>query len=97
MAEADPSLETSRHPLEAAPFAIEAQGHALRFFPGGADRLDALVALIDGARRTLKVCFYIYAPDACGERVRDALAAAARRVGTPAGREPTISRFASSS
>jgi cardiolipin synthase len=61
------------------PFTVEAQGLTLRFYPGGKDRLEALIALIDGARESLKLSFYIFATDACAARVRDALTAAARR------------------
>ncbi|HEX2795084.1 MAG TPA: phosphatidylserine/phosphatidylglycerophosphate/cardiolipin synthase family protein [Croceicoccus sp.] len=61
------------------PFAIDAQGQALTFYPGGPDRLDAMLALIDSARVCLKLCFYIFAEDASSQRVRDALVAAARR------------------
>jgi cardiolipin synthase len=60
-------------------FSVEAQGHLLSFQPGGPDRLAALLGLIDGARERLKVAFYIFATDECAVRVRDALAAAARR------------------
>jgi cardiolipin synthase len=61
------------------PFSVEAQGLALTFYPGGEERLAALVALIDGARSQLKIAFYIFATDECSVRVRDALVAAARR------------------
>lgn len=64
---------------EPEPFEVEAQGHRLAVYPGGPERLDALIALIEDARESLKLCFYIYAPDATGRRVRDALVAAARR------------------
>lgn len=60
-------------------FTVEAQGHRLAFHPGGPERLAALLALIDGAKESLRLAFYIYAPDATGTRVRDALAAAAAR------------------
>ncbi len=60
-------------------FAVEAQGQALTFYPGGAERLDAMLALIDSSQVCLKLCFYIFAEDASSQRVRDALAAAARR------------------
>lgn len=60
-------------------FSVDAQGHRLRFFPSGPERLKQLVALIDGARTSLKVAFYIFAPDAAGCSVRDALVAACRR------------------
>lgn len=58
---------------------MEAQGHELTFIPSGEDRLEALLALIDSANATLRLCFYIYAEDAAGTRVRDALTAAADR------------------
>lgn len=61
------------------PFTVEAQGHVLAFYPGGKARLAALLALIDGAREQLKLCFYIFATDDCAVRVRDALVSAARR------------------
>ena len=62
-----------------APFAVTAQGHELTFYPAGHDRLAALLALIDGASTSLDICFYIFAEDACGVAVRDALVAAASR------------------
>lgn len=60
-------------------FAIDAQGHALVFFPGGAERLDALLGMIAGAKTRLQLAFYIFAKDRSGELVRDALTEAARR------------------
>ncbi len=62
-----------------APFSVEAQGVSLRFYPGGPDRLGALLMMIQGARETLDLTFYIYADDESGMAVREALAAAARR------------------
>ena len=61
------------------PFEVEAQGHRLAFKPSGPERLETLLALIDSAQGCLKVAFYVFATDACGTRVRDALTAAARR------------------
>ena len=61
------------------PFSLSAQGHELAFYPDGADRLARLLALIEGARRSLHMAFYIFAADATGIRVRDALIAAAGR------------------
>ena len=61
------------------PFSIEAQGLSLTFQPGGRDRLEALIGLIDGARSRLRLAFYIFATDECAVRVRDALTAAAQR------------------
>jgi cardiolipin synthase len=60
-------------------FSVEAHGHRLAFQPGGPERLATLLGLIDGARERLKIAFYIFATDACAERVRDALTAAAQR------------------
>jgi cardiolipin synthase len=61
------------------PFKAVAQGQKLCFFPSGSGRLERLIALIDEARTSLKLAFYIYADDACGARVRQALVVAARR------------------
>jgi cardiolipin synthase len=65
--------------VDPPPFTIEAQGQRLTFYPAGKDRLRALLALIAGATRSIRMCFYIFAEDASGVMVRDALAAAARR------------------
>lgn len=51
----------------------------LTLLPDGPERLEGLIALIDGAERTLRLLYYIYADDRSGRRVRDALVAAARR------------------
>jgi len=75
MADADDSAGFRDPP----PFSVEAQGLTLAFFPGGRERLEALLALIDGAREQLKLAFYIFATDESATRVRDALTEAARR------------------
>jgi len=61
------------------PFSVDAQGQSLTFYPAGKDRFERLLSLIDGARTSLRMAFYIYAEDETGTRVRDALIAAARR------------------
>ncbi|WP_374407610.1 phosphatidylserine/phosphatidylglycerophosphate/cardiolipin synthase family protein [Pelagerythrobacter sp.] len=61
------------------PFETEAGGQHLAFYPAGRDRRAALFKLIEGARESLKICFYIFATDATGVAVCDALTAAARR------------------
>jgi cardiolipin synthase A/B len=76
MAERDAPLSGFCDP---PPFSAEAHGLAFRFYPGGDDRLEALIGLIDGARESLKLAFYIFATDECAVRVRDALTGAARR------------------
>ena len=67
--------EFTDHP----PFAVEAAGQKLHFYPGGADRWEALLAMVADARETLDVCFYIFAEDEVSTRFRDALCDAAAR------------------
>ncbi len=62
-----------------APITAEVEGHRLTLFINGADRLAALMALIDGARNSLRLFFYIFSEDMIATRVRDALMAAAQR------------------
>ncbi|MEM8697312.1 MAG: phosphatidylserine/phosphatidylglycerophosphate/cardiolipin synthase family protein [Pseudomonadota bacterium] len=63
-------------PLYAVP---DASGHRFTLMPDGPARLDALVALIDSARESIKLLYYIFAQDAAATRVRDALVAAHAR------------------
>lgn len=58
-------------------FAVD--GNHLTLLDTGPRRLDALLALIAGATRSLRILYYIYADDETGRRVNAALAAAARR------------------
>lgn len=53
--------------------------HRLTLLPDGPGRLDALLSLIDGARTSLRILYYIFEGDAAGTRVRDALVAAGER------------------
>ncbi|OGS51544.1 MAG: hypothetical protein A3J40_10270 [Erythrobacter sp. RIFCSPHIGHO2_12_FULL_63_10] len=64
---------------EPPPFALEVAGHDLRLLPGGADRLSALLDLVEHAHTSLDFAFYIYEPDEVGTRLRDALTGAALR------------------
>lgn len=48
-------------------------GNRLTFLPEGPERLDRLMALIDGAQRSLRLLYYIYTGDRTGDRVRSAL------------------------
>lgn len=59
------------------PFTVD--GHRLTLLPEGPERRRALLDLIEGARETLRLIFYIYADDASGRRINEALAAAAAR------------------
>lgn len=61
------------------PFEAEVGQHRLDFYPAGADRREAVLAMIRGASRSLKLVFYIFAEDAISTLVRDELAAATRR------------------
>lgn len=54
-------------------------GNRLLPLPGGAERKRALLDLIDGARSSLRLLYYIYAPDGAGREVRAALERAAGR------------------
>ncbi|MGN5375015.1 MAG: cardiolipin synthetase [Sphingomonas hengshuiensis] len=54
-------------------------GNQLTLLTEGPARLDALLALIAGARRSLRFLFYIWEEDQAGTQVRDALVEAARR------------------
>ena len=58
-------------------FAID--GNRLTLLDTGPRRLDTLLGLIGGARRSLRLLYYIYTDDGVGERVRDALVAAVAR------------------
>ncbi len=60
-------------------FSCSAQGQDLTFYPAGKDRLARLLRLIDEAETSLRLAFYVYAPDEVGTKVRDALVRAARR------------------
>ena len=54
-------------------------GNRLTLLPDGPLRLDALIALIDGAEETLRILYYIWDSDASSRRVRDALVRAQER------------------
>ncbi|SMF64187.1 phospholipase D-like domain-containing protein [Allosphingosinicella indica] len=57
----------------------EVEGNRLTLLPDGPERLEALIALIDGAERTLRLLYYIFDPDESGRRVRDAIVRAVDR------------------
>jgi cardiolipin synthase len=75
----EPTPEAASPYRDPEPFEAIAQGQKLCFFPSGSERLERLLSLIDAAKESLKLAFYIYADDGCGGRVREALVAAARR------------------
>ncbi|SFS04502.1 phospholipase D-like domain-containing protein [Sphingomonas jatrophae] len=57
----------------------EVAGNRLRLLVEGETRLEALIALIEGARKSLRLLYYIYTDDDTGRQVRDALLAAVQR------------------
>ena len=63
--------------MTASPFTVD--GNRLTLLESGRSRIEALIALIDGATTSLRLIYYIYADDATGRRVNDALIRAARR------------------
>ncbi|MBV9882506.1 MAG: phosphatidylserine/phosphatidylglycerophosphate/cardiolipin synthase family protein [Sphingomonadaceae bacterium] len=67
MSEADPKI------------AHDVAGNRLTLLPDGPERLDALIGLIEGAKDSLRILYYIWCEDESGTRVRDALLEAARR------------------
>lgn len=62
-----------------APIETTVDGHALRLTVSGADRLAALLEIIDGAKRSLRLFFYIFGDDEVAMRVADALIEARNR------------------
>ena len=52
---------------------LRIEGNWLTFLPEGPERLDRLLALIDGATRSLRLVYYIYSADEAGETIRSAL------------------------
>lgn len=59
------------------PFTVD--GVRLTPYVEGQARLDALLALIAGARESLRLFYYMFEPDQTGQRVRDALCDACDR------------------
>ena len=64
---------------ETAARTVAVEGNRLVLLTEGPELLDALLALIDGAKSSLRLLYYIYADDSSGERVRAALLAAQQR------------------
>jgi cardiolipin synthase len=64
---------------ECAARTLHVDGNALTLIPDGPERFEALIALIDGAKTSLRLLYYTYRADASGEAVRDALMRAVAR------------------
>ena len=75
MATNDPSCDIGH----AGDIRARLDGNRLRLITDGAALRDALIALIAGARDSLKLYYYIFADDSSGALVRDALIAARAR------------------
>lgn len=58
---------------------VAIDGNQLQALPVGSERLDAILDLIENARQSVRLIFYIFASDEAGHRIRDALVEAARR------------------
>lgn len=71
------AIDTPESEPEATTIVVE--GDRLLMLPDGPQVKPALMALIDGAQRELRLLFYIFEGDAAGTEVRDALIAAAKR------------------
>lgn len=61
------------------PVSVEVHGNRLTLIADGPARLEALIALIEGAKRSLRILYYMFQDDVSGRRVRDALLAACHR------------------
>jgi cardiolipin synthase len=66
-------------PVTRPPISAEIAGNRLELIESGEARLRILLELIAGAQKCIKMLMYMFNPDHAGERVRDALVAAARR------------------
>ena len=58
---------------------VTVDGNGLTLLPDGPERLEVLLALIDGAKQSLRLLYYIYEPDRTGDLVRAALLRAIER------------------
>ncbi|WP_375289883.1 phosphatidylserine/phosphatidylglycerophosphate/cardiolipin synthase family protein [Qipengyuania sp.] len=76
---AEPPHEGEIEFRDPEPFEAEAAGQKLSFYPAGADRRAAMIALLRSATTSLKLAFYIFAEDGVSTEVRDELVFAARR------------------
>lgn len=72
-----PQVNQSEPVADGPSFAVD--GNRLTPVTGGKARLAALIALIDGARSSLRLLYYIYCPDETGQALRDAMARAVAR------------------
>jgi cardiolipin synthase len=72
MADADPQQSSSAVSLSVG-------GNRLTLLADGPERLEALLRLIEEAKESLRILYYIFRDDTSGRRVRDGLVAAVQR------------------
>src|SRR6478735_10405170 len=70
---------TPRQPRGKTPETFTVDGNRLHVLETGAERLKALIGMIDGAKSSLRLLYYIYSPDDVGTKVRAALERALER------------------
>jgi cardiolipin synthase len=75
----DPVTRSSIVDPPSPPICATIAGNRFELLEKGSDRLRAILRLIDGAKRNIRLLFYIYHDDRAGESVRDALVRAAER------------------
>ena len=76
---ADAARQAPQVPQAPGDQAISVDGHRLTLLTEGPERRRSLLDLIERAEQSLRLIFYIYADDASGRRINDALIAAAAR------------------
>ena len=75
----DPDVEGARTGGHDDDIVAKLAGNRLRLISDGTELRRTLIALIDGARESLKLYYYIFGADESGHMVRDALIAACGR------------------
>ncbi|WP_260482830.1 phospholipase D-like domain-containing protein [Sphingomicrobium flavum] len=71
--------EADAHPTHAPALRHEVAGNMLALYDSGEARLKLLLDEIEGARRSIRMLFYMFLDDECGSQVLDALVRAAGR------------------
>ena len=74
-----PAAARSRQGVDRRARTVTVEGNRLTLLTEGPDLLDELIALIDGAKSSLRLLYYIYQPDRSGGQVRKALLRAIER------------------
>ena len=72
-------MADANQPKKTPEVAATVAGNRLTLLADGPERLEALIALIEGARTSLRILYYMFLDDESGRRVRDALIAASER------------------